>query len=201
MTDTAPATGLREFLDHVNQGGLIERGSPHHRFMHRAAQEALSVIAELNGSYRTPEEVRALLGELTGKEIDESVALFPPFYSEFGKNLTLGKNVFINIGCRFQDTGGITIGDGTLIGHGSTVTTLNHSVDPERRADMTPAPVVIGRTVWLGASVTVVPGVTIGDGAIVGTGAVVTRDVPADTIVAGVPARLVRETGFHASTD
>jgi len=169
--------------------------------MHRAAQEALSVIAELNGSYRTPEEVRALLGELTGKEIDESVALFPPFYSEFGKNLTLGKNVFINIGCRFQDTGGITIGDGTLIGHGSTVTTLNHSVDPERRADMTPAPVVIGRTVWLGASVTVVPGVTIGDGAIVGTGAVVTRDVPADTIVAGVPARLVRETGFHASTD
>ena len=127
---------------------------------------------------------------LTGKEIDDSVALFPPFYSEFGKNLTLGRDVFINIGCRFQDTGGITIGDGTLIGHGSTLTTLNHSVDPARRADMTPAPIVIGRKVWLGASVTVVPGVTIGDGAIVGAGAVVTRDVPANAIVAGVPAKM-----------
>jgi acetyltransferase-like isoleucine patch superfamily enzyme len=190
---------LHEFLDHVNRGALIEGGSAHHRFMHGAAQEALRVVAELNCGYRTPGEVRALLGELTGKQIDESVAVFPPFYSEFGKNLTLGKDVFINIGCRFQDTGGITVGDGSLIGHGSTLTTLNHSVDPDRRADMTPAPIVIGRKVWLGASVTVVPGVTIGDGAIVGAGAVVTRDVPADTIVAGVPATFIRNTGFGAS--
>ncbi|MEQ4546544.1 DapH/DapD/GlmU-related protein, partial [Nocardioides kribbensis] len=136
---------------------------------------------------------------LTGKDIDESVALFPPFYSEFGRNLTLGRDVFINIGCRFQDTGGITIGDGTLIGHGSTLTTLNHSVDPSRRADMVPAPIVIGRQVWLGASVTVVPGVTIGDGAIVAAGAVVTTDVAAHTIVGGVPAKLIRGTGDDAA--
>ena len=157
--------------------------------MHGAAQEALRTVAELNTGYRTPEEVRALLAQLTGRQVDESVTVFPPFYCEFGKNLTLGKAVFINMGCRFQDTGGITIGDGTLIGHGSTLTTLNHGVDPDRRADMVPAPVVIGRKVWLGASVTVVPGVTIGDGAIVGAGAVVTKDVPANTIVAGVPAK------------
>ena len=156
------------------------------------------MIAELNAEYREPEEVRALLSRLTGREVAESVTVFPPFYSEFGKNLTLGEEVFINQGCRFQDTGGITIGDGTLIGHGSTLTTLNHAVDPRRRADMTPAPVVIGRRVWLGASVTVVPGVTIGDGAIVGAGAVVTKDVPADAIVGGVPARLIRTTGFAA---
>ncbi len=98
--------------------------------MHGAAQDALRIVAELNTGYRTPQEARALLSELTGKEVDKSVALFPPLYSEFGKNLTLGKDVFINLGCRFQDTGGITIGDGTLIGHGSTLTTLNHSVDP-----------------------------------------------------------------------
>jgi acetyltransferase-like isoleucine patch superfamily enzyme len=199
MTDLPQHTiGLRNFLDHVNRGALIEGGSPHHRFMHGAAQEALRTIAELNTGYRTPDEVQALLTELTGKDVDESVALFPPFYSEFGKNLTLGKDVFINIGCRFQDTGGITIGDGTLIGHGNTLTTLNHSIDPQRRADMTPAPIVIGPKVWLGAAVTVLPGVTIGGGAIVGAGAVVTRDVPANAIVAGVPAKLIRETGFDA---
>jgi acetyltransferase-like isoleucine patch superfamily enzyme len=189
---------LADFLDHVKRGALIEGGSKQHAFMHRAAQEALRVIAELNAEYREPEEVRALLSRLTGREVAESVTVFPPFYSEFGKNLTLGEEVFINQGCRFQDTGGITIGDGTLIGHGSTLTTLNHAVDPRRRADMTPAPVVIGRRVWLGASVTVVPGVTIGDGAIVGAGAVVTKDVPADAIVGGVPARLIRTTGFDA---
>lgn len=190
---------LAAFLAHVGNGALIEGGSAHHRFMHGASQEALRVVAEINTGYRTPDELRALLGELTGRPVDESVTLFPPFYSEFGKNLVLGRDVFINMGCRFQDTGGITIGDGSLIGHGSTLTTLNHADDPARRADMLPAPVTIGRRVWLGAGVTVVPGVTIGDGAIVGAGSVVTKDVPADTIVAGVPARVIRATGHHST--
>lgn len=189
---------LHEFLDHCNSGAVIEGGSEAHRFMHAASQEALRTLARLNGSYRTPEEVRALMSELTGRPVPESLAVFPPFYSEFGKNLHLGEDVFINIGCRFQDAGGIIIGDGSLIGHGSTLTTLDHGVDPDRRAAMIPAPIVIGRKVWLGASVTVVPGVTIGDGAIVGAGAVVTKDVPANAIVAGVPARVIRMTGFDA---
>ncbi|MCD4523377.1 sugar O-acetyltransferase [Nocardioides sp. cx-173] len=193
------ATELRDFLAHVNSGALIEGGSEHHRFMHGAAQEALRILAQINTGYRTPGEVRALLTELTGRAVDESVTVFPPFYTEFGKNLVLGKDVFINLGCTFQDTGGITIGDGTLIGHGSTLTTLNHSIDPDRRADMTPAPIVIGGKVWVGAGVTVVPGVNIGGGAVVGAGAVVTRDVPANAIVAGIPAKLIRETGFGAS--
>jgi acetyltransferase-like isoleucine patch superfamily enzyme len=189
---------LQDFLDHVNRGERIEGGSQAHRFMHDASQQALQIAAELNTGYRTPEEVRQLLARLTGKPVDESVIVFPPFYTEFGKNLTLGNNLFINIGCRFQDTGGITIGDGTLIGHGSTLTTLDHAIDPHQRADMIPAPIQIGSKVWLGASVTVVPGVTIGDGAIVGAGAVVTKDVPANAIVAGVPAKLIRMTGYDA---
>ncbi|MFC4554901.1 sugar O-acetyltransferase [Georgenia faecalis] len=167
--------------------------------MLQASQEALQVITELNAAYWTPGEVRGFLSTLTGRRVDESVTVFPPFYCEFGKNLTLGKGVFINMGCTFQDAGGITIGEGTLIGHGSTVVTVNHAVDPERRGDMIPAPVVIGRQVWLGARVTVVPGVTIGDGAIVAAGAVVTKDVPANAVVAGVPARLIRMTGFDAA--
>jgi acetyltransferase-like isoleucine patch superfamily enzyme len=192
---------LQDFLAHVDSGAPIEGGSEQHEFMHDAAQEAFRVTAQINHASRTPHEIRALLAELTGKPIDDSVVVFPPFYSEFGKNLTLGRGVFINLGCRFQDTGGITIGDGTLIGHGSTLTTLNHHIDPDRRADMVPAPIRIGRKVWLGATVTVVPGVTIGDGAIVGAGAVVTRDVPPNAIVAGVPAALIRMTGFDAKPD
>lgn len=189
---------LQDFLDHVNRGELIEGGSEAHDFMHGIAQGALRTVAEMNSGYRSADEVRSLLAELTGGPVDESVVVFPPFYCEFGKNLSLGKDVFVNMGGTFQDTGGITIGDGTLIGHGSTVTTLNHGVDPERRADMAPAPVVIGRKVWFGANVTVVPGVTIGDGAIVGAGAVVTKDVPANAVVAGVPARVIKMTGFQA---
>ncbi|WP_299929015.1 DapH/DapD/GlmU-related protein [uncultured Nocardioides sp.] len=192
---------LQEFLAHVDAGRLIEGGSEHHRFMHDAAQEAFAVTAELNSAYRTPQEIRDLLARLTGRPVDDSVTLFPPFHSEFGKNLHLGRDVFINLGCRFQDTGGITIGDGTLIGHGTTLTTLNHAVDPDRRADMQPGPIVIGRKVWIGASVTVVPGVSIGDGAIVGAGSVVTKGVPADAIVAGVPARSIRPTGFRAEPE
>ena len=191
-------TELDAFLDHVRSGATIEGGSAQHTFMHRAAQDALRVLAELNTGYRTPEEVRALMSQLTGRPVDASVTVFPPFHCEFGKNLTLGTDVFINTGCRFQDAGGITLGDGTLIGHGSTIVTLDHALDPARRADMVPAPVVIGRKVWLGAAVTVLPGVTIGDGAVVGAGAVVTKDVPANAIVAGVPARLIRMTGFEA---
>ena len=189
---------LKEFLAHVNRGELIEGGSEAHRFMHGAAQEAFQITARLNTGYRSPEEVRALLEELTGHPVDASVTVFPPFHCEFGKNLSFGAHVFVNIGCRFQDSGGITIGEGSLIGHGCTLTTLNHAVDPRRRADMLPAPIVVGRKVWLGASVTVVPGVHIGDGAIVGAGAVVTKVVPANTIVAGVPARVIRPTGYAA---
>jgi acetyltransferase-like isoleucine patch superfamily enzyme len=190
---------LQDLLDHVDRGGLIEGGSDAHRFMHDAAQEALRTTAELNSGYHTPEQVRALLTRLTGRPVHESVVVFPPFYTEFGKNLLLGQDLFINVGCRFQDTGGITIGDGSLIGHGTTLTTLDHGIHPDRRADMQPAPILIGRKVWLGANVTVVPGVTIGDGAIVGAGAVVTKDVPPNTIVAGVPAKPLRTTGSDAT--
>ena len=192
---------LRDFLDQVRTGAVIEGGSDAHAFLLEAAQDALRITAELNSGYRAPEVVRTLLTELTGRPVPASVTVFPPFFCEFGKNLTLGEDVFVNMGCTFQDAGGITIGDGTLIGHNTTVVTLNHAVDPARRADMLPAPVVIGRTVWLGAGVTVVPGVTIGDGAIVGAGAVVTKDVPANAIVAGVPARLIRTTGFEATDE
>ena len=101
--------------------------------------------------------------------------------------------MFINSGCKFQDQGGITIGDDVLIGQNAVIATLNHAMDPARRGDMIPAPVRIGNQVWLGANVTLLPGVTVGDGAVVAAGAVVTKDVPPRTIVAGVPAKVIKE--------
>lgn len=191
MTDDI--AGLPELLAALNRGETITGGSPHHAAMHAAAQAALRTCAELNGRYHDAAAVRGLLAELTGAEVPDSVTLFPPFTTDCGRNTTLGENVFINAGCRFQDQGGISIGDGCLIGHNAVITTLNHDLSVTRRADMHPARVTLGRSVWLGANVTILPGVSIGDGAVVGAGAVVTKDVPARTVVVGAPARVVRE--------
>lgn len=129
------------------------------------------------------------------------MTVFPPFSADFGRNIRLGERVFINSGARFQDQGGITIGDDALIGHNAVLATLNHDLDPSRRADMRPAPIVIGRGVWIGANVTVLPGVTIGDDAVVAAAAVVTRDVPAGAVVVGAPARVVRSVYERDDSD
>lgn len=139
--------------------------------------------------------MRALLAELTGSPIADTVAVFPPLYSDFGKNIRLGERVFINSGCRFQDQGGVTIGDDCLIGHNTVFASLNHDLDPARRADMIPAPIVVGRNVWIGSNSTILSGVTIGENAVVAAASVVTKDVPANSVVAGSPARVVRTIG------
>ena len=183
---------LNEFIEHMNCGRMVRGGSEIHQFMHKAAQEALRITAELNSSYHTPKEIRALMSTLTGKYIDESFAMFPPFYTDCGKNITIGKNVFINSGCHFQDQGGINIGDGALIGHCAVLVTLNHGFAPDKRQDIYPSPIVIGKNVWLGSNVTVLPGVTIGDNAIIAAGAVVTKEVAENAIAAGVPAKIIK---------
>ena len=183
---------MTEFLEQLNGGTPVQGGSEAHRFMHGVSQEALRITAEINGSYHEPPQLRALFSRLIGQPVDESFGLFPPFYTDCGKNIHIGKNVFINMGCKFQDQGGIFIGDGALIGHNVVLATLNHAISPGDRATMIPAPIHIGRHVWIGANATVLPGVTIGDGAIVAAGAVVTKDVPKNTMVGGVPARVIR---------
>ena len=186
---------LQDLLDALNAGETITGGSPLHEVMHRVSQDALRVTAELNGGYQEPERVRALLAELTGSPIADTVAVFPPLYSDFGKNIRLGERVFINSGCRFQDQGGVTIGDDFLIGHNTVFASLNHDLDPARRADMIPAPIVVGRNVWIGSNSTILSGVTIGENAVVAAASVVTKDVPANSVVAGSPARVVRTIG------
>ena len=130
---------------------------------------------------------------ITGRNIDESFRMFLPFYTDFGKNIRIGRSVFINACCCFQDQGGISIGDGTLIGHRVVIATINHGLRPEERMDHHIAPVRGGRNGWIGSGSILLPGVTIGDGATVAAGAVVTKDVPEGAVVGGVPAKILRQ--------
>ena len=183
---------LQAFLDHMNSGKTIKGGSEAHLCMCALSQEALQRTAELNGAYHTPEEVRRIFSALTGRPVNDTFTLFPPFHTDCGKNIAVGKNVFINSGCKFQDQGGIVIDDGALIGHNVVLATLNHSLAVRDRQDLIPGPIRIGKNAWIGSNVTILPGVTVGDGAVVAAGAVVTKDVPAYTVAGGVPARVLR---------
>lgn len=188
-------TDLDEFYEQMKKREIVEAGSAIMRLFHEMSQEALKITMELNTKYHTPEEIVEIFSRLTGKTVDKSFRLFPPFYTDCGKNITVGKEVFINSCCHFQDQGGIVIGDNVLIGHNVTLATLNHDENPERRQSIHPAPIEIGKNVWIGSNVTILQGIKIGDGAIVGAGSVVTRDVPANCIVAGNPARMLRYIG------
>lgn len=188
---------LNEFLQAVRERKPLNTADIL-RFMNEKGDEARRITFELNGAYHTPGEVRALLSRLFGREVDPSLRVFPPFYTDFGKNIHLGKDVFINACCHFQDHGGVTIGDGCQIGHGVVFATLNHGLAPEERKFTYPAPITLGRNVWVGSNATILQGVTVGDNAVVAAGAVVTKDVAADTVVGGVPAKpLPVQIGAH----
>lgn len=155
-------------------------------------QEAIRIGMELNYQYHTPEEIREIMGRLTGRKIDDSFRLFPPFYTDFGKNITIGKNVFINSGCHFQDQGGISIGEGSMIGHNVVLATINHDLEPKNDRKNHYAPIRIGNHVWIASNAAVLPGVSIGDWAVVAAGAVVTKNVLPYTVVGGVPAKVIK---------
>lgn len=184
---------LEAFLEHVAQRKPLDMYTPGvFQFLNEMNDEARRITAELNNAYHSMDEIRELFSQLSGKPVNPTLRIFPPLYTDFGKNIQVGKNVFINGGCHFQDQGGITLGDDCLIGHNVVFATLNHFIEPSERASLRPAPIVLGKNVWVGSSSTILQGVTIGDNAIIAAGSVVTKDVPANAIVGGVPARLIR---------
>lgn len=183
---------LNDFLSYVKTRQALNTPDIF-KFMNEMSDEARRITFQLNTAYHTPEEVRRLLSELFGYTVPASLRVFPPFYTDFGKNISVGENVFINACCHFQDHGGVTLGDGCQIGHNVVFATLNHGLAPEDRAFTYPAPIVLERNVWVGSNATILQGVTIGENAVVAAGAVVTRDVPANIIVGGVPAKFIRK--------
>ena len=183
---------LQEFLDQMDRQESVTAGTEAHQYMTKLAHDAMQITAILNQSYHTPEQIRALMSQLTGRPIPDSFSMFPPFYTDCGKNTIIGEGLFINSGCRFQDQGGVTIGDGALLGHNVVLATLNHGKAPSRRHDLFPAPIHIGKNAWIGSNATITAGVTIGENAIVAAGAVVTHHVPDNAIVGGVPAKIIK---------
>ena len=184
---------LEELLKIFNAGETLEMDEEAAEACNYYSREAQKITCEINYQYHEFEETRKLFSKLIGKEVDDEFRVFPPFYTDFGKNIHLGKNVFINSDCKFQDQGGIYIGDDVLIGHNVVLATLNHEEDPEKRGNLCPSSIKIGDKVWIGSNATILPGITIGDGAIIAAGAVVTKDVEEKTVVGCVPAKFIKK--------
>lgn len=172
----------------------IEGGTPESRAMAEGVRRAVRCTERLNAiPYEDREAIAAAWSELTGQPAEPSLHLIPPVFSDCGLHLRIGRDVFINQGCRLDDIGGIELGDEVMLGPGVRLISSGHPLDPAvRRRQVTAAPIVVGRNVWIGAGATVLQGVTIGDDAVVAAGAVVTSDVPPAVLVAGVPARVVK---------
>ncbi len=172
----------------------VHGGTPESRELYGRIQRAIGLTERLNRiPFADADAIRRAWSELTGSPVDATFSLIPPVYSEHGLSIRVGRNVFINQGCTLNDIGGIEIGDDVLIGPRVSLITSGHPLDPDqRRRQIVAAPIVIQRNVWLAAGAMVLQGVTVGEDSVVAAGAVVTRDVPSGTLVAGVPARVVR---------
>ncbi|MGZ5246855.1 MAG: DapH/DapD/GlmU-related protein [Flavitalea sp.] len=180
-----------EVLERIKSGGLIRLIDPVFNTIHEIVSRTQSLSAALNASTDI-NQVRERLSEIIASPIDGSTRVFPPFYTNFGQFITLGKNVFINHACSFLDLGGITIEDNVQIGPRVNLVTENHPLDPSDREALLLKPITIKRNAWIGAAVTILPGVTIGENAVVAAGAVVSRDVPPNTVVGGIPAKIIK---------
>jgi acetyltransferase-like isoleucine patch superfamily enzyme len=183
-----------DIFDRMLEGGLIPFNDPEYPKIFEAVSNTIKLSVALNTS-TSIDQIRERLSEIIGLQIDESTTVFTPFHTNFGQHIRLGKNVFINHGCTFLDLGGIVIEDDAMIGPQVNIITENHPVDPNNRKMLDLKSVVLRRNTWIGANATILPGVTIGENSVVAAGAVVTKDVPPNTVVAGVPAKVIKTIG------
>jgi acetyltransferase-like isoleucine patch superfamily enzyme len=181
----------RDIFDRMQVGEPIRLDDPQYPKVQEVVSRTIQLSAALNTSTEV-NQIRERLSEIIGTTLDESTTIFTPFYTNFGRFIQIGKKVFINHACSFLDMGGITLEDHVLLGPKVNLITENHSADPANRRSLICKPIVIKRNAWIGAAATILPGVTIGENAIVAAGAVVSRDVPANTVVGGVPAKFIK---------
>ena len=183
--------GNIDIFERMLAGGLIRNDDPQMALAWEVVHHTLKLSPGLSASTDV-DQIRERLSEIIGTEIDNTTMIFVPFYTNFGRHIRLGKNVFINHACTFLDLGGITIEDDVLIGPKVNLITENHPVEPSKRKFLDLKSIHVKRNAWIGAGATILPGVTIGENAIVAAGAVVTRNVPPNSIVGGVPAKILK---------
>lgn len=183
---------MKDLLKRIIRKEIV-KGSPLFEEIHEQKAGNERLVMELNTGYHTPSDVRAALEKITGESIDSSVTVSLPFYTDFGKHISFGKDIFLNQNVTFVDLGGIYLEDHVLIGPGARLLTVNHLVDPAKRRGIIVDSIRIKENAWIGANVTVLAGVTVGENAIVAADATVTKDVPDNVIVAGTPARIIKE--------
>ncbi|HGO5854155.1 TPA: sugar O-acetyltransferase [Mannheimia haemolytica] len=174
---------------------LIAPNSDNFKRIHDIVAQNAPKIAKLSGGFQSQEQIRAILADITQSDIDDTLSVNLPFFCDFGRHIRIGKNVFINTACVFTDLGGITIEDNVLIAPRVTIVTVNHPQNPAERRGVILKPVHIKQNAWIGAGATILGGVTVGQNAIVAAGAVVSKDVPDNAVVAGVPARVIKMIG------
>ncbi len=179
-------------LQQLRTGEPFRKDDPLYTHFSEIVARTIRLCVAMNAQATELDQVRSRLSDIIGTAIDPSTTIFPPFHTNFGRFIRLGKNVFINHACSFLDIGGITIEDDVQIGPHVNLTSENHPLDPADRKTLLLQPVIIRRNAWIGAGATILPGITIGENAIVAAGSVVSRDVPPNTVVAGVPARVVK---------
>jgi len=172
-------------------GGIIHMTDTQMPKVWEIVSRTIKLSAALNTATDV-DQIRDRLSEITGCQIDKSTTVFIPFYTNFGRHTKIGKNVFINHDCSFLDLGGITIEDNVQIGPKVSLITENHPLDPSTRKSLDLKSVLIKRNAWVGAGAIILPGVTIGENSVVAAGAVVNKDVPDNTVVGGVPAKIIR---------
>ncbi|GAB3736779.1 sugar O-acetyltransferase [Spirosoma lituiforme] len=181
-----------DIFQRMQAGEPLRKDDPEYARFGEVVSRTIRLCVEMNATATDIDQVRTRLSEIIGMEVDPSTTVFPPFHSNFGRSIRLGKNVFINHTCSFLDIGGITIEDDVQIGPRVNLTSENHPLDPANRKTVLLQPILIRRNAWIGAGATILPGVTVGENSIVAAGAVVSRDVPPNTVVAGIPAKVVK---------
>lgn len=175
----------------LKNGKIVLPDDSQIHLLREKSYQTRELLLQLNQS-KNVEEIQNYLNQITGEE-NNSVAIFTPIYINYGKNLKIGKNVFINFDCTFLDLGGITIEDDVFIGPKVSLVTENHPFNPEYRKGLICEPILIKRNAWIGANTTILAGVTIGRNAVVAAGAVVSKDVPDNAVVGGVPAKIIKQ--------
>jgi acetyltransferase-like isoleucine patch superfamily enzyme len=181
-----------DIFERLKKGETILPSDPQAYRMLEASYSTKKLLLQMNHT-TDPKEIRAILSQITGSEIDESVDVFTPLYINYGKHTKIGKNVFINFDCTFLDLGGITIDDGVLLAPRVSLLSESHPIDPDNRHALVPKAIHIKKNAWIGAGATILQGVTIGENSVVAAGSVVSKDVPDNVIVGGTPAKIIKE--------